>query len=77
MSSPRTIGIAPNPLTETLQMESPMEAPKLVRLVNMLGVVVLESRERTVDVRSLPSEVYAVEITFPAGKRSLLRIEKR
>lgn len=77
VNAPRPIRIAPNPLTETLQLESPMEAPELVRLVNMLGVVVLESRERTVDVRSLPSGVYAVEITFPAGKRSVLRVVKQ
>lgn len=75
-SAPGTIRIAPNPLTETLQLQSP-EAPELVRLVNMLGVVVLESRERTVDVRSLPSGVYAVEITLPAGKRSMLRVVKQ
>lgn len=60
--TPSTIKLWPNPASHTLHIESEI-AIETVRIFNMLGVEVLQTTSNTINVSTLSSGAYLVEIT--------------
>lgn len=62
IASPTILKLWPNPVSHTLHIENE-SAIKNIRIFNMLGVEVLQTNSNTIDVSTLSSGSYLVEIT--------------
>lgn len=71
----KNIKIFPNPATDFIQIQSD-ERIISTSVYNLAGQKVLESKEKTIDIKHIPSGTYILDLTTNKGKKSFKVIKK-
>jgi PKD repeat protein len=75
------VSISPNPVSDVLQINSLVNEPVTIDIINMVGHTVITKNLNTipssVDVHTLPSGIYIVQVKASNGKQYVQRILKQ